>query len=329
MEKINSENNLSGKMVSASSKILSQRLPKNQTRLIIFIVNLVIWSGIGGYYLGRNSLPRTCPSYEVLTGIPSIANKSQSSSTAYPDREDSFLEEISADQVWIENTVAADQKNPASDWKTYFGEGFTFRYPGYLGEFFKSKSFVFSSRTKQEIVDEYQKFKEGGCPPGVCGRFIENPDLLQRQFSLLSELTTFSDCVLTTNYTAKIKKEFILFSKAIQDILEVSGIKIDNFCGLKIIDKDGYDVFLGNINYTVGLIKDDKVISISLKLFPLISTSERMNKLWSYFGCDINGGCSPNSRESDYFINFSPNDRIPKDIISVYDQVLSTFKFTQ
>lgn len=329
MSKIDSENGLSEREIPTSSKVLSQRFPKDQLRLIILIINLIIWTGIGGYWLGRNSSPGTCPSCGTPTGSSLIISKPQNSPTPYPTGGEKFSEEISADQVWIENTLAADQNSPASDWKTYFGEGFSFRYPEYLREFFKSKNFVFSSRTKQEIIDEYQKFKGGGCPPGVCGRFIENPDLLQRQFSLLSELTTFSDCVLTINYTAKIKKEFILFSKAIQDILEVSGIKIDNFCSLKIIDKDGYDVFLGNINYTVGLINEDKVVKISLKLFPLISTSERMNKLWSYFGCDIDGSCSPNSRESDYFINFNPNDRIPKDIISVYDQILSTFKFTR
>ncbi len=42
-------------------------------------------------------------------------------------------------------------------------------------------------QTKQEIVDNYEKYKESGCPSN-CGLLVGDPTLLQKQFDILTKI---------------------------------------------------------------------------------------------------------------------------------------------
>jgi len=219
--------------------------------------------------------------------------------------------------------------DPTAGWKTYSKNGVEFKYPQNLEEYLKSKQFSLSAQTKQEIINKYQKYGESGGCPGTCNRFAEDPSLLQTQFNLLSQVNNFNQCELTNDYKQAIFKDFVYLEGAIQNKLDIKGIKIDDLCGLRIIDKDGYDVSLFNVNYKVGFIKGDKVVEIIFKIFPF-NAFNSVDKLWQSFGCDIptqSCGGETATKETDYFEKFNLNDPIAKEVIAVYDQIMSTFKF--
>lgn len=221
--------------------------------------------------------------------------------------------------------------DPILGWKTYASQDglLTFKYPTNMGKLISSKQFGISVRSKQEIIDGYKKFKDGGCP-GPCGQFVGDPILLQKQFDILAKMNTLSNCVLSKQDYEEVKNNFILFTGGIGNKFLVEGIKTTNGkCGLKIIESDGFDVSLSNFYYKIGFFVGDKVININLPVFPY-NTFREVDDMWKSFGADLtNEICSSAcyEKEVEYYKNFNVVNDIEKGVIKTYDQIISTIRF--
>ncbi len=217
------------------------------------------------------------------------------------------------------------------NWKTYNSQNnfLTFKYPANLEKLIASKQFNFSIRSKQEILNEYEKFKDGGCP-STCGRLVDDPSLLQKQFDILAKMNTLQNCTLSPTEKEEIKSNFILFSSGINTKFQIEGIKTnDGKCGLKIVESGGFDVVLSNIYYKVSLFANDKVINIGFPIFPHGAFTS-VDDLWKNIGFDfVNSVCDSSciEKETEYFKKFNFNNNIEKQVIQTYDQIFATLKF--
>lgn len=218
------------------------------------------------------------------------------------------------------------------NWKTYSDPNnfLTFKYPVNLEKLISSKQFSLSVSSKQEIINEYKKFEDGGCP-SVCGRFVDDPSLLQKQFEILEKISTLSNCTLSIVEKEEIKNNFILFSGGINNKYQVEGIKLkNNKCGLKIIESDGFDVSLSNIYYKVSMFANDKVVNMSLAMYPHNAFVD-VDDLWAKMGFNsANSICGPVciEKEAKYFNKFDVNGSVEKQVIEIYDQIIATVNFT-
>lgn len=217
------------------------------------------------------------------------------------------------------------------DWKTYNDPNnfLTFKYPVNLENLMSSKQFSLSISSKQEIINEYKKFEDGGCP-SICGRFVADPSLLQKQFNILEKISTLSTCTLSIVEKEEIKNNFILFSGGINNKYQIEGIKLkNNKCGLKIIESDGFDVSLSNIHYKVSIFENDKVINISFPLYPHNAFAD-VDNLWTKMDFDsVNSICGPMcvEKETGYFNKFNVAGIVEKQVIGTYDQIIATLNF--
>jgi len=223
--------------------------------------------------------------------------------------------------------------DPILVWKTYTSQdGFlTFKYPTNLEKLFSSKQFGISIKTKQEIINGYEQFKDGGCP-GACSLLLNDAALMQKQFDILAKMNTLSNCVLSTRDREEIKKDFILFTGGIGQKFLVEGIKtINGKCGLKIIESDGFDASLSNFYYKIGFLVDDTVININLPIFPYNAFRE-VDDMWKSFGVDLtNQACDTACYEKEvkYLKSFNVNGSVEKAVAKTYDQIISTIRFVK
>jgi len=277
--------------------------PKFPPPLIAIFVLLLVFVGAISFFLGK-SLSQT--------KTPSLPPISQFSPSPIPE-------------------VPTPTPDPTANWKTYRNEkyGFEFKYPSHLHSLISSNRTIISAKTKQEIIDEYQEYqKSGGCP-STCGILAENQNLLQKQLLILSKINEQPDCILTDDYKKEVEDDFILFTRALGNKINISGIKtIQKKCGLKIIEFDGFDVSLTNYYYKAGFINENKIIEISFEIFPH-NAFEKVDKLWLSFGASLDGSCDAScyNNEVEYYEKFNLNDDVVKEVISTYDLILSTFKF--
>ena len=218
-----------------------------------------------------------------------------------------------------------------SDLKVYYTQdGFlSFKYPANLEKMIYSKKFNLSIGSKQDITDEFAQYKDGGCP-STCGQLVADPVLFQKQFDILSRMNTLTDCVLTPKDKQEIKDNFILFSGGINGKYEIVGIKTDlNECGLKIIQSDGFDASLSNMNYNVSLFVNNEIININFPLFPH-GVFANVDMMWKNFGFDsANSICDATclKNQLEYYNKFSIDNDIEKEVISTYDQIIKSLKF--
>jgi len=223
--------------------------------------------------------------------------------------------------------------NPILGWKIYTSQDdmLTFKYPTNLEKLISSKQFGISIRTKQEIIDGYKKYKDGGCP-GACSSLLNDPALLQKQFDILTKMDTSSNCVLSKQDYVEIKNDFILFTGGISNKFLIEGIKtINGQCGLKIVESDGFDVSLSNFYYKIGFLVGDKVININLPIFPYNAFRE-VDDMWKSFGADLNNLTCDTAcyeKEIKYFKNFNVANDIEKGVIKTYDEIISTIQFAK
>lgn len=222
------------------------------------------------------------------------------------------------------------EKTKTVNWKTYNSpDGLSFEYPLNLETLISNNQFNLSIQSKQDIVNGFEKFKDGGCP-STCGRFVADPSLLQKQFSILEKMNSLSDCVLSTVDKNDINDNFILFSGGISNKYQIEGIKLDNGqCGLKMVASDGFDVSLDNIYYKVSFITNNKIINISFPMYPH-NVSQDVDNLWTDIGfdsaksvCDL----SCIEKQSNYFKNINVNHNVEKQTIETYDQIVASLKY--
>lgn len=218
-----------------------------------------------------------------------------------------------------------------SDLKMYnTQDGFlSFYYPANLEKMVYGKQFSLSIGSKQDILDEYDKFKDGGCP-STCGRLIADPILFQKQFDILNKLNSLSNCNLTLSDKQEINDNFILFSGGISGKYSISGISTDlGECGLKIIQSDGFDVSLSHIYYNVSFFVNEEIINISLPLYPHGVFAD-VDVLWKKLGYDsISNVCDSSclKKESEYYNKFNVDHDTEKEVIKTYDQIIKSLKF--
>ncbi len=226
------------------------------------------------------------------------------------------------------SSTPTDESN--TDLKAYTSQDnfVEFQYPEELSSLINSKQFSLSSKTKQEIVDNYEKYKESGCPSN-CGILTDDPTLLQKQFDILTKISNSSTCTISTDDKKAIEKDFILFTGGIGSKKQIEGIKTKNGqCGLKFIESDGFDVSINNYYYKVGFIKDNKIIDIRFNIFPN-NSFKSVDNLWSNIGYDsTTRSCDATcyEKEADYFEKFNIENKIEKEVIQAYDQIISTIE---
>lgn len=221
--------------------------------------------------------------------------------------------------------------NKTVDWKIYNAQNnfLTFKYPVNLEKLMSSKQFSLSINSKQEIINTYKKFENGGCP-SICGRFVDDPSLLQKQFEILEKISTLPNCAFSITEKEDIKNNFILFSGGINNKYHIEGIKIkNNTCGLKIIESDGFDVSLSNIHYKVSMFINNKVINISFPMYPHSAFAD-VDNLWAKMDFDsVNYTCGPVciEKETEYFNKFNVTGSVEKQVVEAYDQIIATLNF--
>jgi|GEM_PF-6601662 hypothetical protein len=241
---------------------------------------------------------------------------------------------LSSPQLVINNpspvVSPVTKADPIANLKTYKSQDnyVTFEYPAKLSDLISSKQFSISIKTKQEIIDEYAQYKESGCP-STCGRFVDDPALLLKQFDILTTVGNSPTCAISTTDQEEIKKDYILHTGGIGGKKLVEGIKTSNGqCGLKFIESDGFDVSIRNYYYKTSFIVDNNIVDIRFNIFPFDSF-ESVDKLWSDIGYDDTSGCDATcyEKETDYFMSFSVDNKIEKEVIQAYDQIISSIKF--
>ena len=286
--------------------------PKNEFPKWVIILTIILLLVVIGVFAYQNYLLKQQIDYSKTTSSPrpSVINPSVvPSTTSTPD--------------------------PTADWETYQSQDnfLTFRYPKELENLIfgkKVKQFDLSIKSKQEIMDEYKKYEESGCP-STCGMFVNDPDLLQKQFDVLDKIANSPDCTLSIADKEEIENNFILFTGGIGNKYQVETVKNANDkCGLKIIESDGFDVSLGNFYYKVGFLINDKIVDIKFNIFPY-NVSKEVDDLWTSIGFDLtNLSCDATcgEKEIEYFKKFSINNKIEKQMISTYNQIISTLDFT-
>jgi len=218
------------------------------------------------------------------------------------------------------------------DWLTYKSQdnSFSFKYPPNLKGLIPNKQFNVSAKSKQEIIEEYEKYKETGCP-GICGKLAQNPALLQKQFEILSKVNNLSDCSLSASNKKEVKEDFILFTGGAGNKITIEGIKTNSGkCGLKIIGFYGFDVSMTNIHYKAGFFVKDKIIKLNFDLFPY-NAFEKVDEFWLNLGFDLtNLSCdeSCGRKEADYFEKLNLNNDLEKEIEKTYDKIISSLQFS-
>lgn len=220
------------------------------------------------------------------------------------------------------------------NWITYTDNANTFQflYPKTLEIIFSGSGFYASVKSKTDIINEYKKYQEEGGCPGSCGRLASDSTLLQKQFAILSNVEKSPNCTLSPALEKGITDDFILLTNAVGKKIKISASETKNGkCMLKYIESDGFDASLNNFYYKTAIIKDDKVISIHLPLFPKYGFHE-VYLLWLGLDYDYyNKSCSANclGKETKYFESFNLNDKAIKNVIDTYDRILSTFRFVE
>lgn len=178
----------------------------------------------------------------------------------------------------------------------------------------------------QSIRDIYDKAREEGGCPGPCSYLIEG-DNLDKQFEILNNTAGLEECELTDDIEKDIS-DFKLFDGGIgsKDIIDVIWNENLNTCGIKFVGADGYDAWLGNYEYQVGFIKDERVVEIEFELFPLWVFPE-VDEMWKDIGY-VDGSCNLdcNNKQLEYMKEIDFESSMIQSIIKIYDSSINTFK---
>lgn len=191
------------------------------------------------------------------------------------------------------------------------------------------RNFEVSVETVDEIRKRYGEITSGelGCS-GPCSEFMKNPDLLEKQFKILSDASTTKDCILSNNLKNDVTKDFWLFASAGEARESIEGIYNPNLgiCGIKYLGSDGYDVDIYNLRYKAGFVKDNKVIRIDFTLVPT-GIFKEVDQMVSQIGHTADGYCDEScaKKELDYFENYNdyPETKI---VTKAYDESVKTLK---
>jgi len=232
------------------------------------------------------------------------------------------------------NTASPEQSfqpsTEVANLQTYVDEkgGISFQYPNYLSDVIRSKGTAVEVVTKQSLVEKYKGYGEGGCPAN-CGRLAQDPNFLQQQFDILSELDNQPSCVLSDLYKEQIEKNFVLFTGGIPGKLDVSGLTFPNGkCALRLIESDGFDVSLTNFYYKVSFMDGDKIIFVQFKLFPEAKGFKAVEDLWHSFGW-ADGICGTDcyDKEVAYFQKVTMNNPVVTEVTEAYDKIMRSIRY--
>jgi hypothetical protein len=272
---------------------------KSMKNIIIFVLVSII--AAGGFYFYKNQLPNS------------------------DQKESSTKQEVNA------SLSPSPTTTPVVSTITHSEDGIEFEYPEELKELFSSKIGGVNKKEKSKTIEEHEQYaKEGGCP-GTCGMFTDNPDLLLKQFDLLTKVSESDNCQLPSTLASEIKKDFLLFTGGSGSKFEVAGIQAKNGeCGLKIVESSGFDVSISNFYYKVGFINSDlEVTSLIWPIFPH-NAFKSVDKMWQEIGFSAaEGTCDANCYEKQVkiFEDFSLTDPVVKEVVTTYDKIISSIKF--
>lgn len=189
---------------------------------------------------------------------------------------------------------------------------------------FPPQSSTMKVQDKTEVVDSYDKIKEKGGCPGMCGYFVEDLSRIDEQFKLLESVNHSGNCVLSNELTQKIKEKFVLFANGIEKRDEVKGVRLTGLggCGVRYVASDGYDADLGNYNYKVGAVIGNKLIRLEWQVYPR-SMFPEVDELYRGIGygdgrCD--SGCF--ERMMKYIEEIDWNHQLEASIIQKYDELV-------
>lgn len=176
----------------------------------------------------------------------------------------------------------------------------------------------------------YQEAAVEGCP-GACSTLIEG-DNLEKQFSILSKISTQTNCELTDSVKNELEN-FILFAGGIET-KELIGLIYNNnlkTCGLRYVGQDGYDYWLGNYEYEAGFFKDNKIIEIRFELFP-VGKYKEIDTIWKDLGYNFDDDsfeAENYGKMDNYMKNINLKEGPINSIIEIYDSFVKSFKFVE
>ena len=183
-----------------------------------------------------------------------------------------------------------------------------------------------SINTLDDLRKHYQEASKEGCP-GPCSLLIEGNNL-ENQFEILTRVSNLPNCELNDEIKEEINN-FYLFAGGIEDKKIIGTIYNPNLetCGLKHIGMDGYDYYLGNYEYEVGFIKDNKIIEIKFELLPIGKITE-IDQIWQQIGYNfeessLSGENWPKMEE--YMKNINLEDGVIKQTINTFDDSVRSF----
>ena len=305
----------------------------SKTKIIIFFVFIFLLIVCFAILSLRAKLNSNKFEDDEKTGIAEIYNELKkafedaSQTWATPEEKDEQIQKLAAQ-------LAKELKNSeTADWQTYTNEeyGFEFKYPEGLNKLDEMNHTntidkivqISTIEETREKLDEYKKL--GGCP-GNCSRLIEDADLFEKQFEILSKS---NECSYSEEYKNEIKENLILLHWDPGKIYIVDSIKNDNLqtCGLKLIGSAGYDAWIGNSYYTTVFLIDDKIITINLSLLRL-GVFEEVDNFWEELGYH-DGRCDEICyekmlkylKDENFF-----NQELAKNVIKKYDYLVKSLK---
>ncbi len=163
---------------------------------------------------------------------------------------------------------------------------------------------------------ELEKYRANGGCPGRCGELLADPELYEKQFTMLEQST---QCGYTESYKEDIKKHFRLFSYAIGGPEYVREVYNEDLgvCGFVTVGFSGYDVSVGNFYYSAKFVVGEEVVALSFQLLPRTIFSDVDEEI--YYSKDFD--------EFDYYQNkFSYDNDIVLTMISRYDAIVASLE---
>jgi hypothetical protein len=211
--------------------------------------------------------------------------------------------------------------SPSIETEKYRRSGIEFEYPIALHELINSQEFSISIQSKQSVITE--RTQEG--PQQL------SPETVTTQLDWLEGINNLSDCTVSEQERKQLDG-FILATRAINfRLAPVEVIRTqDGICAVKIVESDGFDVSLANYAYKVVFVKNDNLIILHARLFPTQSVPASI-AVWTGFGYDFSkrscdADCS--DKEIAYIRNISPEDPLIKQVINLYDELVSTLSYS-
>lgn len=247
-------------------------------------------------------------------------------------------------QEQIEKLKQTAKKDEFADWQTYTNAqlGITFNYPKswsvaeeindeiFIGDgnTYFPNPYIIKIASFDKLRNDFEKLWQEDCPAN-CAGLKNDKKLFEQQFDILKKI---GQGVTSEDFKKDIKDNFIIFSGGRDYRLLINFGSTPGINYVRIVGTDGFDTGLDNFYYKFVLVKEEKVAVLTFSLFNFEDPNKYIPKMSSeddYFNMILNDLPDFITSQSDKLGFIEDQDKeLVKNKIKTYNQILSTFQFT-